>query len=173
MDYSGRTIIGIVLVVIGLSAFFGFDIFHFFWPVIIILVGVKILSGHNRHPNFSQANQDNSQDNFTYSAVFNGLNPKVKVNNFSQGKISAIFGGIEIDLTDCKIGKDKTAYLDVEAVFGGVKIIVPETWLVSSSVVGVLGGFANHTNSPTSKDEQGRLIIRGSAVLGGGEVVNP
>ena len=107
-----------------------------------------------------------------YSAVFTTLNKKIVTENFQGGKIDVVFAGGDLDLRNAKIPKGKTVNVEVNAVFGGVKLLVPPTWSVNSSVTGVFGGFENKTKLPASSKEQGRINLTGAAVFGGGSVEN-
>jgi len=41
----GPVIAGIVLIMIGVSSFFGWDFWYYFWPIVIIIVGILIIVG--------------------------------------------------------------------------------------------------------------------------------
>ena len=87
--------------------------------------------------------------------------------DFIGGKAVSIFSGTELDLSKVKM-KGKTAELQLVAIYGGLKCIVPKDWRVESDGVGILGGFTNNT----SGGESHKLIITGAAIFGGVEIVN-
>jgi len=41
----GPLIAGAVLILIGLSSIYGFEIWQYFWPVLIVIIGILIISG--------------------------------------------------------------------------------------------------------------------------------
>ena len=66
-----------------------------------------------------------------------------------------------------------TNYLEIVMIFGGSKLIIPENWDVKVEVTSVFGGFSDkRTKSIVVKDSDRRLIINGSCIFGGGELVN-
>ncbi len=171
MDFSFKTIIGIIFVLIGVSIIFNFNIGKYLFPAFLIILGISLLFGHNGP--FKSGNQStSSQSILNESAAFSSVSKKVETNDFKGGKVDTVFGGGEIDLRKAKIAKGGTVDVEVNAVFGGVKIIVPENWTVNSNVVGVFGGFENETKLPSAGKEQGRLNLKGAAVFGGGSVTN-
>ncbi len=61
--------------------------------------------------------------------------------------------------------------LEVSLIFGGVELHVPSEWDVKIEVSSIFGGFSNKNMSYIrSTEATGQLIIRGSAIFGGGEV---
>ena len=74
-------------------------------------------------------------------------------------------------MTDAEIGDD-VAVIEVSAIFGGATIIVRPEWDVQVQVASILGGFSDERKiykgdvTPGAK----RLIIKGAAIFGGGEV---
>jgi len=170
MGNPGRIIIASFLIILGASALFNVDLWRIFWPLLLVFLGVRILTGGNRVGGFDRP-EESTEAYLDYSAVFAGLDKKV-VSAFKGGKINVVFGGGTLDLRESTLNKSETVNLEVNLVFGGLKILVPTTWLVSTSNVGVVGGFANNTRSPDTSLETGLLVIKGATVFGGGEVVN-
>jgi hypothetical protein len=114
--------------------------------------------------------QETHEKTLNYEAIFSGSNKRVVTNDFRGGKITAVFGGTELDLRKAKIASDSAVNLEVSAVFGGVKVMVPKTWSVQGNLTGVFGGFENSAVAPAKPE--GTLIIKGAAVFGGGEIIN-
>ena len=105
-------------------------------------------------------------------AIFGGVERKVTTDDFRGGHVSAMFGGVEVDLRRAGMRGD-SAVVDVSAMFGGVEFKVPQNWAVVPSVAAIFGGFSNKSVQPNG-DMPGvkRLFIKGSAVFGGVEVKN-
>jgi len=109
------------------------------------------------------------------SIVFGGAERRVESQNFEGGKVEAVFGGMELDLSGAAItSPDRRAILEVNAVFGGIEIRVPRTWRVEKKGSAVFGGFDDKTFPPRPEPgvEPPTLVIRGAAVFGGIEVKN-
>lgn len=104
-------------------------------------------------------------------AIFGGGSKIIFSDNFQGGNITAIFGGSEINLMNCKLAEGENV-LDVLMVFGGSTIIVPKEWNVVINVTSILGGFSNKSvrNPNLIVDQSRTLIIKGLTLFGGGEV---
>lgn len=159
--------IGLAFVALGIGAILGINLWRYFWPTMLILLGLNFLFHQANPPLVYQQSHESTLDTAT---VFSGTDKKIVTEKFEGGKVSAVFGGTTLDLRSAKIEKNKTVMLEVSAVFGGIKVIVPKTWIVQGSLAGVFGGFDNRTTVPDKPD--GTLILKGATVFGGGEIVN-
>lgn len=147
-----------------------FHIYNMFWPSIFIIVGIIFIVSR-RHPRFSGTMSETSDDYFDYVNVFSGGERQVLSQNFRGGKITAVFGGIELDLTKAQLAPG-VAEIELACVFGGATIIVPDDWFVKIEVTPVLGGFSDSRKLLPGRtiDSNRQLIIRGTVVFGGGEI---
>jgi predicted membrane protein len=104
-------------------------------------------------------------------AIFGGGQRVVYSDDFKGGNITAIFGGSEIDLTNCQLAEGNNI-IDVVAIFGGSEIRVPRDWHVIVNATPVFGGFSNKVvrDPGTPVDLSRTLIIKGVAIFGGIEV---
>ncbi|HEX6416676.1 MAG TPA: DUF5668 domain-containing protein [Candidatus Saccharimonadales bacterium] len=134
-----------------------------FWPLVIIAVGISTLV--NRSHTHKGVNKKDLDD---ITALLAGSSTKNESKNYKGGKVSAILGGIEIDLREAEIKEDAT--LNVLTVLGGVDIKVPEGWEVKSTITPIAGGVEVKTK-PTGKKAP-VLTIVGDVVLGGVEIKN-
>jgi hypothetical protein len=57
--------------------------------------------------------------------------------------------------------------LDINAIFGGAEIKVPESWEVVLRGVGVFGAFTDETHHPPQGPGAKQLIAKGAAIFGG------
>jgi predicted membrane protein len=144
------------------------------WPIAIIAVGVVLIWGALRPPVASKISTD-STDMFNAVAIFSGCERRVKSQNFKGGRATSIFGGVELDLRDAKIEGDE-ATIEVNCIFGGAEIRVPDNWNVHSKSIPVLGGFSDKTHISSAEDPAGgkrkTLIVTGVVVFGGVEIDN-
>ena len=85
--------------------------------------------------------------------------------------MTAVFGGSELDLTKATLAPGRNE-LEVTCVFGGITVIVPDSWYVSIEVTPVLGGFSDSRkkSSLVVPDSSSMLVITGTVVFGGGEL---
>jgi predicted membrane protein len=84
--------------------------------------------------------------------------------DFRGGSITAVMGGVEIDLRKAAL-TNGTAYLDVVAFWGGIEIKVPAGWTVDARVVPFMGAFENKVDSMPASGGP-RLVVRGHAIMG-------
>lgn len=101
-------------------------------------------------------------------SVFSGVQRKILSKNFKGGKIAAVFGGADIDLTQADIQGEVVLKLDV--VFGGVKLIVPPHWTVYNTIEGVFHGVDDKRKFNAEAVSEKKLFLKGSVVFGGVEV---
>ncbi|MGW4896219.1 DUF1707 SHOCT-like domain-containing protein [Kitasatospora sp. NPDC004240] len=103
----------------------------------------------------------------TMVAVFGGASRKGRWRVGSHLKAVAIFGGVEIDLTDA-VFESPEVVIEVAAVFGGVDIKVPENVSLHGGGVGIFGGF--DVKEQTAADPYAPVVrVKGAAVFGGCE----
>jgi predicted membrane protein len=170
---------GVILISIGSffilpRLFFLPDNFtHLFWPLILITAGVVILV--KRLPGrrgWTQAGRANAMDEgyVRQDNIFSGSKRRISSQAFKGGQINCVFGGAEIDLTQSKLAEG-IYDLEVNAIFGGVTVIVPSDWKIELKVTSILGGFTDkRAYIKENPDPSKVLVIRGSAIFGGGEI---
>ncbi|MBB4947188.1 hypothetical protein F4556_002723 [Kitasatospora gansuensis] len=103
----------------------------------------------------------------TMLAIFGGTSRKGRWRVGSHLRAVAVFGGVEIDLSDA-VFESPEVEIEVWAVFGGVDIKVPENVSLHGSGVGVFGGF--DVREQTAADPYAPVVrVKGAAVFGGCE----
>lgn len=157
-----------------------FDEVMKFWPVGLIAVGLFLLVDRTvLHLNFGRYGKDEYPGAYTgafrirESAVFGGGKRRINSQNFTGGKIDAVFGGFQIDLREAGMQGD-TALLDINVVFGGTELRIPDTWSAVVHGDGVFGAFTDNSRQPdpSRTPNPKRLIVKGAAVFGHVEVKN-
>ena len=171
------TATGLVLLANSLG-YLPWDIWQVLWPLWLIFWGVFIiLRGFGRRDwaggNPFQDAGTSTANMLNEVAVFGGVQRRVESQEFEGGEVTAVFGGVEIDLTRAGTKKDQM-YLEANAVFGGVELRIPESWDVTMRGAAVLGGHEDKTIRARAADgvKRPRLVINGSAVFGGVTVRN-
>lgn len=76
-----------------------------------------------------------------YIAVFSGSDQRNCSGNLRGGSATAVFGGIDADLSGATVLSD--IKFDVTAIFGGVDLVVPENVRVEVKGLPLLGGCDN------------------------------
>lgn len=168
---KSHTLLGIIIILIGLSILFHFPILNFIFAFAILWIGVKILSGQGR--TFGSVGSSTkgvlNEDSLSRVLIFSGLKTKLKTENFEGMDVVTIFGGGEIDAGSVKTKKTKID-IDLVSVFGGIKLVIPKGWQVKSEGVGIIGSFNNNTESYAKPSVT--VHLKGAAIFGGVEVVN-
>ena len=185
LSSSEKSTPGIILIMIGgffliprvfnLPISFG----QIFWPVLLIAIGIFILvkrgnihddRWHRRRGGFRETNSTLDEGFINETIIFSGSKHRIVQQVFRGGKISTLFGGSEIDLTQAKLGEGRNE-LVIECMFGGVTLVVPSEWRVVLNVSSIMGGFSDKRMvfrpNPDSPDF---LVIKGTAIFGGGEI---
>jgi hypothetical protein len=154
---------------LGFSALTGIDLWRFILPFILIFIGWRILDrGQEDLQMKTDKVESSSQSSIDETFIFSGTQRRLDSENFNGGKIVAVFGGADLDLSGAKT-KKKIIEMELVAVFGGIKLKIPKNWEVVSEAVGILGGIDNKTSIDR---KSATLRISGAAVFGGVEILN-
>jgi hypothetical protein len=106
-------------------------------------------------------------------AVWSSVRRASVASPFRGGDVTAIMGGGQLDLRLATIPPGEEAVLDIVAVMGGVEILVPSNWEVSTPIFPFMGGVEDkrfpplHTDPNAVRKESGRLVLRGLVMMGG------
>lgn len=136
------------------------------WPLLIIIMGIGILT--ERKGRLSVFRK--STETVDLFAVFGGVSSASNSKDFRGGGITAIFGGVNLDLRDSSIEKPP-AKINVVALFGGVDLKVPEKWQIETEAMPILGGIEDERPRSSirseSNSEKPDLTITGVIAFGG------
>jgi len=167
---------GLFLVLLG--AFFlainmgwiGWDVFGRYWPIGLVAIGVLILVGTLTAPKGAPGTPD-TNPSMGMHTFFSSARRVITAQGWTGGEVSAVFGGMEIDLLGATLAPEG-AVLTVSSVFGGVKVFVPAHWDVRLEGTPIFGGLADMRGRVNALDAtvRPRLTINGTAVFGGIEV---
>jgi predicted membrane protein len=148
------------------------------FPIIIILLGIFIITRKRNYDSsrgfnaFHHERANNlSADKIDEIAIFGGGEKIISSENFQGGNVTSIFGGSEIDLTNCKLAPGVNV-IEILAIFGGNTFIVPKDWNIRTDVFPLFGGFSNkiYRDPTTVIDRDKTLLIKGVVIFGGGEI---
>lgn len=118
---------------------------------------------------FTRTTGTSFHDRLNIDAIFSGVNRKLMSKNFQGGKITAAFGGADLDLTQVDFNGVITIQVDI--IFGGVKLFVPPHWDIRTEVTNIAAGledkrFFREGGVDTSKV----VILKGTVLFGGLEI---
>ncbi|MDR1591993.1 MAG: cell wall-active antibiotics response protein [Prevotellaceae bacterium] len=163
---------------------------HHFSPLLLVLFGILLVSVALFKSKYSRCNvhsKHNDTDRLASSfngdcmmnvgsrvdkrAIFAGGEYIVLDSVFTGGHLSAVFGGIVLDLRKTNLAEGDI-YLDIDVVCGGISLIMPNDWLVESRVICVLGGITDIRSEADTCLPERKLIITGTCTLGGVDILS-
>jgi len=149
------------------------SLMRFFWPAIIIAIGVSMLLPRSfKKETYEFSKKEVDQDVVDNLAVFSGVNSRNNSKNFRGGSLVAIFGGIDMDLSNANL-LTEGARMDITAAFGGVNVIVPKDWTVVVKGLPIFGGWSNKTNSKNYLNPDAPVLtLHCFVAFGGVEIKN-
>jgi len=158
------SIIGLVIGILFLLSAQGiFDIeiiFDLALPIILILLGLSFIFKDS-----IKKNKFPSKKNvLDYTSTFSGQN--IDFEDFEGCNLNAIFGGVKCDLSKSKIKNE--SLINACAIFGGVKIIVPEGINVKVKSTSIFGGVSN--NYVKNNDSKITLYVDAICLFGGVDI---
>jgi len=187
-DRSGKITGGILLVVGGGVAaeqlfFLRLDAWRW-WPIVIVLFGLLIVSKAIRKdetfrtpglPPGAAGGAAGSvaggaagmQATMSEVAIWAGLERRVASPAFRRADLTAVMGGIELDLRQAGTEQGQ-AVVDVFVMWGGIEIVVPPDWAVSNQVTAIMG--ASEDKSTGTQQARNLLIVKGIVIMGGVEI---
>jgi predicted membrane protein len=164
-----------------------FDLGDFFWPLLILGIGVSILLGkggrriwkNDKDENNSSTNNFSTMDTTATSetgsthkedvidaaAIFGSVKKNMYSKNFKGGEVVTVFGGSEINLMHADFtGEIK---LEIVNIFGGTTLFVPAHWQIRSEAAAILGAIEDKRREPAAVQMDKVLIIEGTVIFGG------
>ena len=152
----------------------GFITLHWrdWWPLLLIAGGVLVIAtgifGRRMGVRDGSVQTAGSESYVDVGAFMSGNNMYNDAQDFRGGEISAMVGGIEVDLRHASIQTEAT--IRILALLGGIVIKVPADWSVVTNCVPLLGGVDDKSVPPANPTK--RLVIKGYAIMGGVEIKN-
>ncbi|WP_423999965.1 LiaF transmembrane domain-containing protein [Haloarcula salina] len=137
-----------------------------FWPLLIVLFGLSLLLGQYR----ARARADQS-DHVLLFAFFGGSERRVTADAFRSADLTALFGGVELDLRDAGIA-DAPAHVSTTTIFGGTEIRVPREWNVRIDVLPLFGAAEDSRPRSEESHEDVDLVVTGFVAFGGLELLD-
>ena len=117
-----------------------------------------------------ESNAEPETEEIDLVSIFDGRQLRSTADPFYGGKLTVMFGGVELDLGGAQpspTGID----LDLAILFGGVSVIVPVGWRVRNegNLSIFAGGFTDSTRTTAAEDVP-VINVRGLMAFGGLEV---
>lgn len=138
------------------------------WPLLLIGAGLMMIVRQGR-PTVEAPSEVSNGQPLHLVAVLSGNQAKLDAQDFSGGEVTVVMGGAELDLRGATMVGGAAA-LQIFVAMGGLKVLIPNDWSVSSNAMPLLGDIDNKSTAPTSPGK--RLVIDGYAIFGGVEIRN-
>ena len=108
---------------------------------------------------------DPDADEVRLAAIFEPMSFRSTATSFRGGSVDCWYGGGVIDLRAATLDP-AGARLQVRAIAGGAQILIPETWALTTKVVGI-GGIGDGRPRVERPADAPQLAIEGVALFGG------
>jgi hypothetical protein len=140
-----------------------------FGPTLLVMIGGALVwralsSSQAREPSASSASYIR-----TY-ALLSGSELQPQGPAFRGAELTAVMGGVKLDLTAAQLDGTTPPTIDVFALMGGIEIRVPRDWEVVNQVTALMGACADKRHPAATLQTGKCIIVRGIAVLGGIEI---
>lgn len=137
-------------------------------PVTLVIVGISFIFKDTINKKVKdEMKKINNNNDDEYCATFGGQNIDFSNEEFKGCNITAVFGGIELNLKDSIIKED--VIINTSSIFGGIDIIVPENVKVKVTSTPIFGGVSNKRKN--SKNDKAKTIyINATCIFGGVEI---
>ena len=139
------------------------------WPLLLIALGIQLLM-RSRQTTVDGVASDDPSARLSALAIWSGFIRKVSSQEFRGGDVTAVMGGVRIDMRQAKPVAGG-AVLDLFVWWGGAELTIPEHWRVVNEATVLMGGVEDKAKSPPP-DAHDTLILRGLVVMGGVEIKN-
>lgn len=113
-----------------------YDISELIWPAMLMMVGIMIwprrkhIPGDKNAAGQSNANyrETNADHVFNINNLFDSRREMIRDELLAGGHGTSVFGQLELDLRGCN--PKENAYIEVTAVFGNIRLMIPQDWKV-------------------------------------------
>lgn len=172
-DKTGN-IIGIIIGVLLLlycQDVINFDIvWKLIIPIILVIIGLSFIFknsiGNNISRKIKELNEKNNKELNEYASTFSGQKLDFSKEEFNGAELSAVFGGLDLDLTKAIIKND--VVITSSAIFGGIDIKVPRDVNVKVNSTSIFGGVDSKVQN--SDDNKITIYINATCLFGGVEI---
>ena len=172
---EGRSNLGIALILGGIILLLvNFDIARqeVVFPLFLVGIGILVVTKALRKTRSIPPDLARHENFVSSTAIFSGSKRRITQQDFKGAELTAIFGGLELDLRQAMVEGNQVR-VDVFVLFGGGELRVPADWAVTMKGSAIMGGFEDKT-LPVSAVGGPRvhLVITGLVLFGGMTVTN-
>jgi predicted membrane protein len=136
-------------------------------PIIVIIIGLSLIFTSLFKPKVMKNIEETDKEGRTnYTTIFAGQEHKI-TNEYKGSNITAIFGGVDLDLRKAKIKED--IIIKPVCIFGGADIFLPEDVKVKITSSSIFGGVEDK-RTDTSDEGKQTVYIEAVCIFGGVDI---
>ena len=175
-DKTGN-IIGLLIGVILLLGVRDIIDFNLVWklllPILIVIIGLSLIFKDTVNSKLNKEikklnDKDNKKNNNNeYCSTFSGQKIDFDNEEFKGANLTAVFGGITLDLREAKIKED--VVINTSSIFGGIDIYVPNNVKVKVKSTSIFGGVDNK-KVKNNNDKDYVIYINANCLFGGVDI---
>ena len=113
---------------------------------------------------------DESADEIDLAVIFGSLEVESLAPAFRGGDVLAWYGGGTLDLRGATLDP-AGAEIRLRAMFGGLQLVVPESWPVELRSRSIVGGIADSRDPSREDPTLPTLTVDAQAIFGGGAIL--
>jgi predicted membrane protein len=156
--------------------FYEMSIKQFFWPILIIAIGLAMIFGRRKkrwdgtdwkenYKHYETVDYESS-DRLDSVAIFGSVRKNIVSKDFKGGEMVSVFGGSELNLSQAEIKGHVT--MELVNIMGGTKLIIPANWELRTEIVSIFGGIEDkRPQQSVVPNGENVLILRGTSLFGG------
>lgn len=164
-------IIGVVLLLCSQHILSYEKVWKLAVPAILVIIGLSFIFKDTFNKKVSEEikelNKNRSNKN-EHCATFSGTTVNFDSEKFTGTDLTAIFGGIECNLKRAIIEED--VVINVNSIFGGIDIYVPNDVKVKVKSSAIFGGVSDERKSKEESEDSKTVYINATCVFGGVEI---
>lgn len=154
-------VLGVLMLLASQNVIDWSTIWKVFLPIIIMVVGLSIIFGNRKVK--TKKVRENAKE---YVAIFSGVDEVInKIEN--DFKMTAVFGGIELDMRDVTLDSDLV--IDCFTLFGGIDIRLPKDVKVEVNGLPIFGGVENKYRN--NHEAKVTVYINHTTICGGVDLI--
>jgi len=160
------TAVGTVLLLFTTDVLHG-NAWDYLWPTAVILAGLVIVA---RWSGRTLPGSTADEDVVRSTAIFGGPKLVSTARHFEGAWLTAIFGGITLDLRDA-MPAPGGATVNATVAFGGIDLLVPRGWRISVRSTPIFGGLDDKTDHTVVPDDDAPVLhVDAVCVFGGVDI---
>jgi hypothetical protein len=118
-----------------------------------------------------ESHADEVADEFDIVSIYSGNDFASRAGSLRRGSVLSWYGGGSVDLRGATLDPSG-ATLTARSIFGGIRLVVPETWRIQRDTFAIFGGIGDGRNADAVDESLPVLHLEGFSVFGGIGIVS-